>query len=84
MNYLGSVGGGQVLTPIGMARLLDRTLTSLHLHLEAEHDANLACAMHFPTQWDPYFHDRMTLADVYHFGTQHFQHHQRQLRLGGG
>lgn len=32
VNYLGLVGGGQVLTPIGMARLLDRTLTSLHRH----------------------------------------------------
>jgi len=26
----------------------------------------------------------MTLADVYHFGIQHFQHHQRRLTLGGG
>ena len=35
--------------------------------------------MHFPVDWDPYFADRMTLADVYHYGTQHFDHHARQL-----
>jgi len=55
VNYPGSVGGEQVLTPIGMAWLLDRTLSSVHRHLDAEHDANPACALHFPIHWDPYF-----------------------------
>lgn len=81
VNYLGSVGGGQVLTPSVMVRLLERTLASLHRHLDAEKNGNLARRMHFPTRWDPYFKDTMTLADVYHFGSQHFQHHQRQLTL---
>jgi hypothetical protein len=35
--------------------------------------------MHFPTRWDPYFRDFMTLADVYHYPTEHFDHHDRQL-----
>jgi hypothetical protein len=81
INYLGSVGGGQVLTPTLMVRLLDRTVAALHRHLEAETDADLARRMHFPTRWDPYFRETMTLADVYSFGTQHFQHHRRQLTL---
>jgi hypothetical protein len=25
----------------------------------------------FPTSWDPYVTDTMTVLDVYHFGTQH-------------
>ena len=37
--------------------------------------------MHFPTGWDPFFTDRMSLADVYHHGTQHFDFHARQLAL---
>jgi hypothetical protein len=37
--------------------------------------------MSFPTAWDPYFAPTMTVLDVYHYGTQHFNHHRRQLTL---
>jgi hypothetical protein len=37
--------------------------------------------MHFPAGWDPYFNDVMSLANVYHYGTQHFEHHRRQLTI---
>jgi hypothetical protein len=37
--------------------------------------------MHFPPAWDPYFRPTMSVLDVYHYGTQHFDHHQRQLTL---
>jgi hypothetical protein len=37
--------------------------------------------MRFPTGSDPYFTDVTTLADVYHFGTQHFDHHLAQLTV---
>ena len=36
-----------------------------------------------PTRWDPYFRDYMTMADVYHYATQHYGHHRRQLTLPG-
>jgi len=81
VNYLGSVGGGQVLTPSTMVWLLNRTVAALQRRLAAEQEAALGRSMHFPTRWDPYFQEKMTLADVYHFGTQHFHHHARQLTL---
>ena len=37
--------------------------------------------MHFPTDWDPYFAPTMSVLDLYHYGTQHFDHHRRQLTL---
>jgi hypothetical protein len=37
--------------------------------------------MHYPTRWDPFFGDFMTLADLYRFPTQHFDFHARQLTL---
>ena len=37
--------------------------------------------MHFPTAWDPYFKPTMSVLDVYHFATEHFDHHRRQLTL---
>lgn len=34
-----------------------------------------------PSLLGPYFTDTMSLLDVYQFGTQHFEHHRRQLTL---
>jgi hypothetical protein len=39
-------------------------------------------AVHYPTRWDPFFTDDMTLADLYAFPTRHFDFHRRQLTLG--
>jgi hypothetical protein len=79
VNYVGSVAGGQLLTPSAAARLLDRTADALQRQLATESDQTLALTMHFPTSWDPYFRPTMTVLDVYHYGTEHYQHHRRQL-----
>ena len=81
INYLGSVGGGTVLAPAQIDALLQWTITHLNQHLDAEQEAALHRTMHFPIGWDPFFKDVMTLADVYHFGTQHFDYHRAQLTL---
>ena len=81
INYVGSCVGGAVLSPQEMARLLDRTVTTLRRALEGERTTSLATRMAFPVSWDPYFTDTMTVLDVYHFGTQHFGHHRHQLTL---
>jgi hypothetical protein len=54
INYLGSCGGGQLLTTRGMAALLDRTIEALQRNLAAEAGQSLALTMDFPTAWDPY------------------------------
>jgi hypothetical protein len=59
----------------------DRVIASLHRRLDAETDAALGRVMHFPTGWDPFFVDRMSLVVVYHYGTQHFDFHAWQLTL---
>jgi hypothetical protein len=81
INYLGSCGGGQILTTRAQAALLDRTIDVLQRKLAGETEASLALAMHFPTAWDPYFKPTMSVLDVYHFATQHYDHHRRQLDL---
>lgn len=83
INYLGSLGGARVLGHAGMERLFDRIVNSLAASLLASTDAELMRGMHFPVGWDPYFRDCMTLADVYHYATQHYGHHRRQLTLRG-
>lgn len=69
---------------LGYARiqgLMDRVVTGLQRSLRAQSDESLARGMHFPVGWDPYFRDFMTLLEVYHYPTQHYDHHRRQLTL---
>lgn len=82
INYWGSRAGGRILTPAQMAGWMDRVIGSLHHHLEREGSTSLQRSMAFPTGWDPYFTERMSLAEVYHYATLHFDHHRRQLTLG--
>lgn len=82
INYLGSRLGGTTLTTRRMEIMFDRVIAKLHRRLDAETDADLARGMHYPTRWDPFFTDYMTLADVYRFPTRHFHFHRHQLSFG--
>jgi len=81
INYLGGCGGALVFHGPRLTRLLDRTVVRLHRQLAAETEGSLGTAMHFPVRWDPFFTTTMTLADVYHYGTQHYDFHRAQLTL---
>lgn len=81
INYLGSWAGGSIVPPATMVRLLRRTLQALRRRLSHETEQTLALTMHFPTAWDPYFRPQMSVQDVYHYGTEHYDHHRRQLTL---
>jgi hypothetical protein len=82
INYLGSCAGAKVFPTRRMAGKLDRVTMALEQRLHAETTARLRSRMHYPMRWDPFFKDFMTLADLYHYPTQHFEFHQRQLTLG--
>jgi hypothetical protein len=80
VNYLGSLGA-RVLGHGGMERVLDHVTDSLIRTLEQASEKQLVRGMHFPVGWDPYFTDYMTVQDVLHYATQHYQHHRGQLTL---
>jgi hypothetical protein len=82
INYFGSCAGAFLLTPPRMAALMDDAIKALTHRLAAETPAALELHMQFPTQWDPYFTPTMNVLDLYHYGTQHYQHHRHQLTLG--
>jgi hypothetical protein len=84
INYLGGCGGALVFHGRRLTQLLDRTVGQLHRRLDAETEESLARRMHFPVRWDPFFADEMTVADVYHYGTQHYDFHRAQLNLDSG
>jgi DinB superfamily len=79
INYLSALPGGRVLRGRNMGRLMDNTIRHLRARLERESSRTLALTMHFPTGWDPYFKDVMTVADIYEYPTKHYDHHRRQL-----
>ena len=83
VNYLGGCGGALVFRDARLLAQVDRTIAALHRQLDRETDASLALRMPFPTGWDPYFTDSMSVLEVYHYGTQHFDHHLRQLTVTG-
>jgi hypothetical protein len=83
-NYAGSKAAGTVLPARQLAAMFDWVIAALRRRLDLETEADLARGMHYPTRWDPFFRDYMTLADVYRFPTQHFDFHARQLTLDHG
>lgn len=82
INYLGSCAGAMGFPRRRMAGKMDQVTMALEQRLRAETSARLRSGMHYPVRWDPFFKDFMTLADLYHYPTQHFEFHQRQLTLG--
>jgi len=81
VNYLGPLGGAKIFRRRRMRAAFDGTIVSLHRRLDAESDTGLALGMPYPTRWDPFFQDFMTVADLYRYPTQHFDFHRRQLTL---
>ena len=81
INYLGSCAGALIIPPRRMPGMLDHVIAALQKHLQRETGSALRRGMHYPTTWDPFFAEYMTLADIYRYPTQHFRFHQRQLTL---
>jgi hypothetical protein len=82
VNYLGSCAGARVIPRRRLAGRLDRVTMALERRLRAETSTRLGSGMCYPVRWDPFFKDFMTLADIYHYPTQHFDFHRRQLTPG--
>jgi hypothetical protein len=81
INYLGSLFGARVLGYARMQRLMNRSTDRLQDFVRTRSEQALARGMHFPEGWDPYFRDYMTLLEVCHYPTLHYDHHRRQLTL---
>ena len=81
VNYLGSCAAARVFHGSRLTAQADRVIASLHRHLDRESIQALDRGMYFPVSWDPFFRDWMALADVYRYGTRHFDFHHDQLSL---
>lgn len=81
VNYWGSRGGARIFNRRRMAAKLRRVTSALERRLRRETEPGLARRMYFPTRWDPFFKETMTLADVYAYPVAHFDFHAGQLSL---
>ena len=81
INFYGSCAAALVYNRRRMGAKLDRVVGSLQRRLAREHDAAFTRGMHYPTRWDPFFEDFMTLEDVYRYPGRHFDFHAHQLTL---
>jgi DinB superfamily len=81
INYYGSRSAARVCNRKRMGGKLNRVIDALEQSLSRDHEDALGRGMHYPTRWDPYFRDYMTLADIYRYPGQHYDHHRRQLTL---
>lgn len=81
INFYGSWAGALVYNRNRMGTKMDRVTGSLKRTLTRETDNALRRGMHFPSRWDPFFTDYMTLEDVYRYPGQHFDFHKQQLVL---
>ncbi|MCX2946843.1 DinB family protein [Lentzea sp. NEAU-D7] len=82
VNFAGSWLGGSLMPRRAMVALCDRTVAALHRRLDREDERDLAKGMPYPTRWDPFFREFMTVADLYRFPVRHFDFHREQLSLG--
>jgi hypothetical protein len=81
INYYGSRAAARVYNHRRMGAKLNRVVGSLQRRLARESDEDFRRGMHYPTRWDPFFRDYMTLEDIYRYPGQHFDFHSAQLTL---
>ncbi|WP_153804564.1 hypothetical protein [Nocardia sp. SYP-A9097] len=81
LNFYGSRLAARVFNRRRMGAKMDRVIASLQRSLSREAAADFARAMRYPSRWDPYFHEYMTLAGIYRYPGQHYDHHRKQLTL---
>ncbi|CAM4337969.1 DinB family protein [Nocardia ninae] len=83
VNYHGSCAAGRVYNRGRMGAKLDRVIASLHRRLDSASERDMARGMYFPTRWDPFFTEYMTLTDLFHYPAQHYDFHRNQLTITG-
>jgi hypothetical protein len=81
VNCYGSCIAALIYNRRRMGAKMDRVIAALQRRLARECDESLRRGMHFPTRWDPFFRDYMSVEDVYRYPGQHFDFHARQLSL---
>ena len=79
INALGARLQARVVTYQRIGRVYDWVHSSLMKQLEKIKDEEWERGMHYPSRWDPNFHDFMTIRELFHYPIRHFNFHVEQL-----
>jgi hypothetical protein len=79
VNAHGARLQARVFTYQRIGRVYDWVHFSLTKQLEGIKDEEWERGMHYPSRWDPYFHDFMTIRELFHYPIRHFIFHMEQL-----
>ncbi len=80
-NYIGSVLGARLVSVERLPHRLDRVTDKLERQMVKTTDTDLHRGMSYPTNWDPFFKDFMTLIEIFEYPVRHFDFHRQQLNL---
>lgn len=83
INFYGSRLAARIYNRHRMGAEMDRVIASLQRSLRREDTAAFTREMNYPSRWDPYFQGSMSLADLYRYPGQHYDHHRKQLTVTG-
>jgi hypothetical protein len=81
VNFWGGCLGATVLSPARIGRLGEWVIAGWERRVQSAGDGTLNRVMCFPTRWDPFFTEAMSIGDLLRYPTQHFRFHERQLDL---
>ena len=79
INALGARLQARVFTYQRIGRVYDWVHCSLMKQLEGIKDGEWERGMHYPSRWDPNFHDFMTVRELFHYPVRHFNFHMGQI-----
>jgi DinB superfamily len=79
INALGARLQARILTHQRIGRVYDWVHFSLIKQLDEIKDDEWERGMHYPSRWDPNFHDFMTIRELFHYPIRHFSFHLEQL-----
>jgi hypothetical protein len=78
-NALGARMQGTVFTYKRIGKLFDRVIASLLKNAAFIKGEEWERGMYYPTQWDSYFSEFMTLEKLFHYPVIHFNFHLNQI-----
>jgi len=79
VNAFGARLQARALTHQRIGRVYDWVHFSLMRQLDGTEDEEWERGMHYPTRWDPNFHDFMTIRELFRYPITHFNFHMEQL-----
>lgn len=79
IDVLGPRVGAKIFSQASLGRKYDKAHASVLKKVQSLRESDWKRGMYCPTRWDPLMKEFMTVEDLFHYMTAHFNHHLNQL-----